>query len=253
MANVGSRTLEHFGRAALLGVAVASALRTPATWLRPMLQEFQRQFNDALPLVIVLTAMGGALISQQTGVQFVGTLPNWVIGSIVAASLITEVAPLFTGIAIVGMIGTRVAAEVSAMKVTEQIDALEVMDRDPVRYLVVPRVAASLLAGPLLAAVAITVSMLAGWGIALVTTRSSSADFWFGVRHYMRDFPMFYALIKAATFSTSTTFIACYFGLESAAGSVGVGRATRQAVVAMLTSVIMLNTALVPLLKVVRI
>lgn len=245
--------LEHLGRGTLLLLSLARAVVHPRSWLRQMLHELHRQAFDALPLVLLLTGLGGALIAQQTGVQFVGSLPSWVIGSIVAASLITEVTPLFAGIALIGIVGTRVAAELGAMKVTEQIDALEVMGRDPVRYLVMPRVLASLIVGPLLCALALIGSMLAGWLCALYTTRATTPDFWFGVRHYMRDFPMFFALIKAAAFSSVTTLIACYCGMQSRAGSVGVGRATRQAVVAMIASIVLLDTALVPLLKWVRI
>jgi phospholipid/cholesterol/gamma-HCH transport system permease protein len=247
------RALEHVGRGALLLVAILAALRQPNVWARPALAELQRQAFDALPLVLLLTGLGGALISQQTGYQFQGNLPSWVVGSVVAASLVTEVTPLFTGIALVGIVGTRIAAELGAMKVTEQIDALEVMGRDPVRYLVVPRVVASFLVGPLLVSLALAGSMLAGWALALLTTRADSADFWFGVRHYMRDFPMFFALIKAAAFSTAVTFVSCYSGLEATGGSTGVGRATRQAVVAMIASIVILDTALVPLLKLVKI
>lgn len=250
---MGSQLLDQVGRGALLVAALFRALLYPSVWWRAMLQELQKQAFDSLPLVLVLTGLGGALISQQTGVQFQNNLPSWVIGAIVAASLITEVTPLFAGIALVGIVGTRIAAEIGAMKVTEQIDALEVMGRDPVAYLVLPRVAASLIVGPLLTALALAGSMLAGWGFAIVATRATTADFWFGVRHYMRDFPMFYALIKAAAFSGSTALVACHFGLQTAGGSTGVGNATRRAVVVMIASIIVLDTALVPLLKVVRI
>ncbi|MGH7470479.1 MAG: MlaE family ABC transporter permease [Longimicrobiales bacterium] len=249
----GAGVLEHVGRGALLFVAITAALRHPGVWARPALAELHRQAFDSLALVLVLTGLGGALISQQTGYQFQGNLPSWVVGSVVAASLITEVTPLFTGIALVGIVGTRIAAELGAMKVTEQIDALEVMGRDPVSYLVVPRVVASFLIGPLLVSLALAGSMLAGWALALLTTRADSADFWFGVRHYMRDFPMFFALIKGAAFSTAVTFVSCYSGLEATGGSMGVGRSTRQAVVAMIASIVILDTALVPLLKLVRI
>lgn len=240
---------EHVGRASLLMVAMADSLRRPRIWIPLALEELRRQSLDLLPLAVLLALLGGSLISQQTAYQFQGSLPSWIIGSIVAASLVTELTPLFTGFALVGIVGTRIAAELGAMVVTEQVDALEVMGRDPITYLVVPRVIAGLVATPLIVTFALAASMTAGWGTAVLTTRATGADFWFGVRHYMTDFPLFFALIKAAAFGLSTTLIACYVGLDAHGGSRGVGRASRQGVVAMITAVVFLDTALVPLLR----
>lgn len=242
--------LEHLGQATLLSFAVTRSALRPRTWLAHALHEARVQLLTGLPLVLLLTALGGALISQQTGYQFQGNLPTWVVGSIIAASLVTEVTPLLTGIAAAGVVGTRISAELGAMSVTEQVDALRVMGRDPVLFLVVPRVVAGGVALPVLVSFGLAVSMLTGWGSALMTTNATSADFWFGVRHYMRDFPLFYAVIKAVVFGVAINGLACYAGLEARGGSAGVGRATRAAVVAMITAVVVLDTALVPLLKV---
>lgn len=241
----------HIGRATLLCGTMVRALAQPRDWAGPALVELRRQTSDALPLVLLLTALGGALIAQQTGYQFQGSLPSWIVGAVVAASVVTEMTPLFAGFALVGIIGARITAEIGAMQVTEQIDALEVMGRNAVPHLVLPRVLAGVLAAPIVVALGLVASLLAGWGTALLTTRADSSDFWFGVRHYMRDFPMFYALIKAGAFGFAITFIACYAGLEAHGGSTGVGRTARQAVVAMIVAIIALDVALVPLLKLV--
>lgn len=246
-------SVEHLGHLTLLVSAVLRVMLRPRAWVGPVVREANRQATDALPLVVFLAALGGALIAQQTGYQFQGTLPPWMVGSIVSASVITEIAPLFAGFALVGTVGTRIAAEVAAMRITQQIDALEVMGRDPVEYLVAPRVLAGTLIGPLLMCFALVASMLAGWAFALFTTRAASADFWFGVRHYMRDFPLFYALIKGWAFGGAITFAACYAGMETRGGSAGVGRSVCRGVMWMIIAIIFADTALVPLLKVVHI
>ncbi len=239
----------EIGELWLLAAAAGASLRRPREWFRLAMAETRQQIVQSLPLSLLLSVLAGALIAQQTGYQFQGSLPAWVVGSIVAASLVTEMTPLFTGFAMVGIIGTRIAAELSAMQVSEQVDALEVIGRDPVPYLVVPRVVAGFLAGPVLMTFALAASMISGWISALATTRADSADFWFGVHHYMRDFPLFYAIIKAAAFGGSISFVAAHIGLRATGGSEGVGRSTRRAVVAMLAVVILLDTVLVPLLK----
>lgn len=242
-----------FGRAVLLLIACAQSLLHPTRWLALTVTEARRQAFDTLPLALLLSTMGGALIALQTGYQFQGNLPAWVVGSIVASSLVTEVTPLFVGLALIGMIGTRIAAEIGAMQVTEQVDALEVMTRDPVTYLVVPRVLAAAFVGPMIMALALGISMLAGWLGAISATDATTADFWFGVRYYMRDFPPFFALIKGLAFGVAVSFVAGHAGLEASGGSLGVGRTVRSAVVAMLVVMITLDTALVPLLKIIRI
>lgn len=248
-----ARATAELGRALLLLAAMARALPHPGHWARAAVVEAHRQISDSFGLVLAVALLGGALIAQQTGVQFQGNLPSWVVGAIVAASTITEVTPLFAGIMISGVVGTRIAAEIGAMRVTEQVDALEVMDRDPVAYLVVPRTLGAVIAGPVLMAFALAASLLAGWLTAVLVTRATSADFWFGVRHYMRDFPLFFALIKGVVFGGAIGLTACYCGLEAEGGSQGVGRATRRAVVLMIVGIILLDVALVPLLKWVRV
>jgi phospholipid/cholesterol/gamma-HCH transport system permease protein len=240
------------GRSTLLALACAGACARPDRWVGAAIGEAWHQLRDALPLTLLLSSLGGLLIALQTGYQFQGNLPAWVIGSIVASSLITEVTPMFVGLGIIGMIGTRIAAELASMQVSEQIDALEVIGKDPVVYVVMPRVAAATLVGPLLMALALVASMITGWLAAITTTYANTTDFWFGVRYYMRDFPMFFALIKGFAFGAGLTFVACYAGLEATGGSAGVGRTVKRGVVGMLCAMVVLDTLIAPLLKVVR-
>lgn len=249
----GSAALFHLGRSVLLMLACASAVARPRRWLGAATEQARVQLTDALGLTLLLSGLGGLLISQQTGYQFQGNLPLWVVGSIVSSSLVTEVTPLFVGLSIIGMIGTRVAAELGAMQITEQIDALEVIGRDPIEHLVMPRIAGALIAGPILMAFALVVSMLCGWLGAIVTTHASTADFWFGVRYYMRDFPLFFAMIKGVAFGGAIVFVGCYAGLQTADGSAGVGRAVKSGVVGMLSVMVILDAMIAPLLKIIRV
>src|SRR6266540_1238701 len=91
-------TMATIGRSFLFIRAFLVSLTRPREWWAGTIDEVTRQVSDALPLVLLLSTLGGALISQQTGYQFQGNLPAWVIGSIVSSSLITEVTPLFVGL-----------------------------------------------------------------------------------------------------------------------------------------------------------
>ena len=205
----------------------------------------------SLPLVLFMAAIGGALASQQTGAQFTGGLPLWVIGSVVAAGVLTELGPVLTALVLIGRIGASIAAELATMKVTEQIDALYSIGRDPVTFLVVPRVVGGMLVVPPLVIMADAVGMFSGWIVGLVAIEGlTTADFIFGARFYFRPWVLFFSVIKAAIFGVTITFLACFIGLEGRGGAEGVGRTTTAAVVAMTIAIMLLDVLLVPLLKV---
>jgi phospholipid/cholesterol/gamma-HCH transport system permease protein len=204
----------------------------------------------SLPLVLFMAALGGAVTSQQTGAQFTGGLPLWVVGSVLAASVITELGPLLTAIVMMARIGAAIAAELASMKVTEQIDALYAMGRDPVAFLVTPRIVAGLLVFPPLTVLADAMGLFAGWGIGLLAVDGlTSADIIYGMRYYFRPWVLYFSVIKGLLFGLTITFIACFVGLEGRGGAEGVGRATTTAVVLTTIAIMALDVLLVPLLK----
>jgi phospholipid/cholesterol/gamma-HCH transport system permease protein len=147
-------------------------------------------------------------------------------------------------------VGAAIAAELATMKVTEQIDALVAMGRDPVAFLVAPRVVAGLLVFPPLVILANAVGIGAGWGIGLLTVDGlTSADVVYGMRYYFRTWALIYSCIKAVAFGLAITFIACFVGMSGTGGAEGVGRTTTTAVVATTLSLMILDVLLVPVLK----
>ncbi|HLU26389.1 MAG TPA: ABC transporter permease [Longimicrobiales bacterium] len=242
--------LETIGRAALLAVSIVRILPRPRMYLRSFINQAYLMGIRSLPLVLLMAFLGGAVTSQQTGAQFTGALPLWVIGSVVAASVITELGPVLTAIVLVGRIGASIAAEIASMKVTEQIDALYAMGRDPVVYLVVPRVLAGVVVLPPLVVLADAMGVFSGWGIGLLVVDGlTSADFVYGMRFYFRPWALIFSVLKAGAFGFAITFLACFIGLEGRGGAEGVGRTTTAAVVATTIAIMVLDVALVPVLK----
>jgi len=248
---VAQRVLEHAGRAALLAWAIARVLPRPRLYLRAFFQQAYAMGVRSLPLVLVMNVLGGAVTSQQTGNQFTGTIPLWVVGSVVTASVITELGPLLTGIVLVGRVGASIAAELTSMKVTEQIDALYAMGRDPVAYLVVPRVLAGLVVFPPLVVLANFAGIVAGWLVGLLAVDGlTTAEFLYGAQTYFRPWALVFSEIKAAAFGFAITFLACYVGLEARwGGAEGVGRTTTTAVLATTLAIMVLDVVLAPVLK----
>jgi phospholipid/cholesterol/gamma-HCH transport system permease protein len=248
--NAVANSLTRLGEATLLAWHIIKVLPRPRLYLNAALQQAYVMGIQSLPLVLLMAFLGGAVTSQQTGAQFAGGLPLWVIGSVLAASMLTELAPLLTGIVMTGRVGAAIAAELASMKVTEQVDALVAMGRDPVAFLVTPRVVAGLLVFPPLVVLANVMGIGAGWGIGLLAVDGlTSEDVIYGMRFYFRPWALWFSVIKGAVFGLAITFIACYTGLSGTGGAEGVGRTTTAAVVTTTITLMVLDVVMIPLLK----
>jgi phospholipid/cholesterol/gamma-HCH transport system permease protein len=243
-------TFNWIGRATVLAFQILKVLPRPRLYLNAALQQAYVMGVASLPLVLFMAFLGGAVTSQQTGTQFSGGLPLWVIGSVLAASVLTELGPVLTGIVMMARIGASIAAELASMKVTEQIDALYAMGRDPVAFLVTPRVVAGLLVFPLLVVLADAMGIGAGWAVGLITVDGmTSADVIYGMRYYFRPWALWFSVIKGGIFGLAITFVACFVGLEGKGGAEGVGKATTTTAVVTTLLLMVLDVLLVPLLK----
>ncbi len=244
------RSLEQVGSALLMAIQIVRVLPRPRLYLNSALQQAYTLGIQSLPLVLLMAFLGGAVTSQQTGAQFSGGLPLWVIGSVLAASMLTELGPLLTGIVLTARVGASIAAELATMRVTEQVDALIAMGRDPVAFLVVPRVVAGLLVFPPLVILADAMGMFAGWGIGLVAVDGlTTADIVYGARFYFRPWALWFSVIKGAVFGVAITFIACFIGLQGSGGAEGVGRTTTTAVVTATITLMIIDVLMIPILK----
>ena len=238
------------GRATLMVGQIIKVIPRPGLYMNAALQQAYIMGIASLPLVLFMAFLGGAVTSQQTGAQFTGGLPLWVVGSVLAASVLTELGPILTGIVMMARVGASIAAELASMRVTEQIDALYAMGRDPVPFLVTPRVVAGLLVFPPLIVLADGMGLAAGWFVGLLAVDGlTSADIVYGMRYYFRPWALIFSVIKGGIFGLAITFIACFVGLEGKGGAEGVGRATTTAVVLTTLVLMTLDVLLVPLLK----
>jgi len=242
--------LDRLGTAALMAATIVRALRHPRAWADAALQQAWVMGIRSLPLVLIISVLGGAVTSQQSGAQFTGGLPLWVIGSVAAASILTELGPMLTGMVLVGRIGASIAAELASMKVSEQIDALRAMGRDPYAYLVVPRVIAGILVVPPLVILANAAALISAWAVGLVAIPGmTSAAFIYGVRFYFYPFALTFSIMKGVAFGMAITFLACLIGLEGDGGAEGVGRTTTAAVVATTLALLIIDVMFAPLLR----
>jgi phospholipid/cholesterol/gamma-HCH transport system permease protein len=202
---------------------------------------------QSLPLVLVTAVLSGVVTSQQGGYQFTGSIPLYVLGSVVASSVVLELGPVMTAFVLIGRVGARITAELGTMVVSEQIDALYSLGRDPVNVLAAPRIVAGMPAMVALVAIANLVGLLAGMVAAQATVNLGYETFLYGARLFWHSYDMFYSLAKALVFGFIIPLISVHMGMLTRGGAEGVGRATTSSVVFMIIAVLVADAMFPPL------
>jgi len=220
-----------FGRFGAFAAGVVRALPDTATWGRLLVLQMARLGVHSLPIALFIAAFTGIVLALQASYTFTGAVPLYFVGTLVGKTMILELGPVLTGLALAGRVGASIAAELGTMRVTEQIDALETLAYDPLAYLAVPRVLAGILMFPLVVAFADAMGIVAGWLTALSLLDLSTPEFVRGLRLFFLPFDVRFSLIKAASFGLAVTAVGCFFGFGATGGAEGVGRSTTRAVV----------------------
>lgn len=187
---------------------------------------------DSLVIVSIISVFTGAVTTVQTAYQLTsGLISDTIIGSIVSESTILELSPTVLSLVLAGRVGSNIASEIGTMRVSEQIDAIEVMGLNSACYLILPKVLAGAITVPLLVIISIFLSIGGGIFAGDLTGIVSKESFIQGAQETFRTFNIFFALIKAFTFGFIITSIAAFKGYYTSGGSIEVGRSSTEAVV----------------------
>ena len=200
------------------------------------LKEFMHQCNDigigSLGIVVIISVFIGAVSTLQTAYQLVSPLLSpTIIAQIVRDTVILEFAPTLTCIVLAGVVGSKIASELGNMRVSEQIDALEIMGINTKAYLIGPKVLAALVVIPMLVVIA---TILGIWGGRVAGTMAniiSATTYDKGLHENFVPYNVFFALSKAYTFAFIISSIPAYFGYYVKGGALEIGRASTKAVV----------------------
>jgi phospholipid/cholesterol/gamma-HCH transport system permease protein len=225
------RGFEDLGRFFyIMSQAVLWTPRRPID-LREWMRQMVRVGWDTIPVVFLTCMFTGMVLALQTYRGFERFHAEGFVGSVVALSLTRELAPVLTGLMAAGRVGSAMAAELGTMRVTEQIDALYAMATEPVHYLVVPRVNASILMLPLLTLVGDAVGVFGGWMVAVGLFNANSYLYMERTFQFLEVNDVTSGLVKAAFFGLILSVTGCAKGFYTTGGAEGVGRATTSAVV----------------------
>lgn len=232
-----------------LGLRAIQGLFTRPFYSRDTIVQLDSIGVGSLGIVFLTGLFTGMVLALQSAVEMERFGATIYIGRLVGASTVRELGPVLTALMVSGRAGSGIAAELGAMRVTEQIDALQTMGVDPVRKLVVPRFLACLIALPLLTIVTDVVAILGGLLIAVVnlgltpdlymrSVYDTLSQTGFVFRYVPVDFVM--GMIKPLFFGAIIALTACHFGMRTRGGTEGVGRAATESVV--VTSILILAT-----------
>lgn len=186
---------------------------------------------DSLPIVSLVALFLGIIMALQTAYQMQRLGSEMYIASIVALSLVRELGPVITALVVAGRVGAAITAEIGSMQVSEQIDALQTLATNPIKYLVVPRFLALALTLPVLTLYADIIGIFGGWFICVYKLGISSSLYLNITFDSLLLKDLFTGLAKTVFFGMIIALVSCYEGFNAEGGAEGVGRATRHAVV----------------------
>ncbi len=222
------RTIGHITQ---LGLHVLKCIFKMEISFSELLTQCDRFGISSLPITLSIVGMTSIIVASQVAHEMVKQGGGNFVGMLMTILIVREVGAIMSGFALTSMIGSSLASELATMRVTEQIDAIDVLGVDSIRYLFVPRVLAGILMMPFVVILASVVGVLLGAVtsdlFAGLTFRAYFDSVWFGL--YMKD--LWVSLLKSAVFGGTISLISCTCGFVASGGAKGVGIATTKAVV----------------------
>ena len=241
--------ITHLGRYSLmLKGMIAKPENAKVYW-----REFMQQCNDigigSIGIVSIVSIFMGAVSAVQTAYQLTSPLiPKSTIAQIVRDTVILEFSPTLVCIVLAGVVGSKIASELGNMRVSEQIDALEIMGINTKTYLVMPKIAAALIMIPLLVIISMMLGILGGRLAGNASGILSNDTFDRGLMENFTTFNVWFALIKAYTFAFIISSIPAYYGYHVTGGALEIGRSSTKAVVVSCITILLADYALAALL-----
>jgi len=218
-------------------------------YYRETIKEIDKLGINSIGIVAIISVFMGAVITIQTAYNTENPmLPTYLIGLAARDSILLEFSSTIVALILAGKIGSNIASEIGTMRVTEQIDALEIMGVNSASYLVLPKLIATLVFSPFLCLMSMIVGIFGGWvagvSVGIITTQ----DYIYGIQYAFVPYYIVYALIKMATFTFLITSISAYHGYYSYGGSLDVGKSSTKAVVRSSIFILLFNVILTQLL-----
>lgn len=241
--------LYHIGNYVLLMRRVFTKPEKSRIFFRLFVREIEMLGINSLGIVIIISIFMGAVITLQTAYNIESPfIPDYLIGLTARDSMILEFSSTIVGLILAGKVGSNVASEIGTMRISEQIDALEIMGVNSANYLILPKIAAAVFINPFLNIISIFVGIIGGY-IAVVLSGAISADQYVQGLHYVFiPFYITYSLVKTVIFAFIITSVPAYHGYFASGGALEVGRSSTRAVVYSSILILLINVIVTQLM-----
>lgn len=241
----------HIGRYYMLLARVFRKPEKPSVYFERLFQEIDILGFKSLGIVVIISIFIGAVITIQSAFGLDNSwVPTFAVGFTVRESVILEFAPTILCLILAGKIGSHISSEIGTMRITEQIDALEIMGVNAASYIILPKVVGAMIIFPFLVLLSMFLSIGGGWFFGILSEVITTHQFIVGITHEFKPFNITYALIKTVVFAFLITSISAYHGYFTHGGSLEVGRSSTKAVVYSSSLILLFNLLLTQLLLV---
>lgn len=232
----------QIGRYCLLMKKVFGRPEKSKIYFERILEEMNEIGIKSVGLVALMSVFVGAVIALQTASNIDNPLiPLYLVGYATRESVILEFAPTMLSLILAGKVGSKIASELGTMRVTEQIDAIDIMGVNSAGYLIFPKVIAALLTFPLLILISMALGLFGGYLIASSSDLLSTYEYIYGIRFDFKTFKVMYALVKTVFFAFIITSVTAFYGYYSKGGALEVGQASTASVVSSSVIILIVN------------
>jgi phospholipid/cholesterol/gamma-HCH transport system permease protein len=201
-------------------------------YFRQIVYEINSLGIGSLGLIAIISVFMGGVITIQSAYNFTSPLiPLYAVGLGTRESIVLEFSPTIVSLILAGKVGSNIASEIGTMRITEQIDALEIMGINSAGYLILPKVAAAMFINPFLIIISMFLGVLGGYVMGVSTGACTSYEYIFGIQSFFIPFNIFYSLTKTIVFAFIITSVAAYHGYYTSGGALEVGKASTKSVV----------------------
>lgn len=216
---------------------------------KQLLKEIESLGLGSLGIVTIISMFMGAVITIQSAFGFESPwIPLYAVGVASRDSIVLEFSPTIVSLILAGKVGSNIASEIGTMRVTEQIDALEIMGINPSGYLILPKIVAAVFINPFLIIISMFLALLGGYVAGIFTHAVTSYEYIYGIQYDFRPFNVTYALVKTVVFAFIIVSVSAYHGYYTNGGALEVGRSSTRAVVYSSIIILLFNVLITQLL-----
>ncbi|MDE6217494.1 MAG: ABC transporter permease [Muribaculaceae bacterium] len=242
-------SIKTFGKYCLF---LTQVFRIPDKWkvfFKSLIFEIGKLGVDSIPLVIIISIFIGAVICIQMTINIVSPLiPSYSTGLATREILLLEFSSTMMALILAGKVGSNIASEIGTMRVTEQIDALEIMGIKSANFIVLPKIVGFVLFVPVLCVLSMFMGLIGGWLVAQFTSMLSVENYVYGIQSFFNEWYVWYGIIKTVIFGFIITSIASFYGYYVKGGALEVGKASTNAVVSSSIIILLADVILTKLL-----